>query len=481
MKIAEKLNLNMEIAYVPVAKLKYVKKMMSDWKFNNKNIRIYSFITMVTSFISAVYFMYEEEQLCMRISFLTSLMFLLTGILVTKSVKVLYYLPMLGLVTFSLVPAYFPMGTIRIFFMITVLLPSVVCAFYCYKALYNYKNVYLPLSKRQGFPNFVLSTADMYSDKMYEKNKDDKTVAEKRVEASYNPFSEQSDITDEEVARMNSLRYEEVKHYVKDVFRGPYYESKEVQYSVNEEKTYKYGKKIFCKDFIIPHNEIEGAKKEDNRKVMWYWNEMKKSMFQNEVIWLFLFAASIMAYAWTVGELKGLLMYVFLALHILGTSLVKKEDVRGFPLVLCIYLNATIDTFMSLIVVVLFTIIKIPGYIRWLCNMKIYRKLEKEPGFPSFVENTADVYGEQMYIVEKQEPPKKLPKMEPIIMNVGYDEEEKKDKGWNAFDYLDKDKDNSAYDDFEYYEQVYEARRKAEVRENQKPNKDMGRKTNNED
>ena len=51
----------------------------------------------------------------------------------------------------------------------------------------------------------------------------------------------------------------------------------------------------------------------------------------------------------------------------------------------------------------------------------------------------------------------------------------------NAFDYLDEDKDNSAYDDFEYYEQVYEARRKAEVRENQKPNKDMGRKTNNED
>ena len=106
MKLAEKLNLNMEIAYVPVAKLKYVKKMMSDWKFNNKNIRIYSFITMVTSFISAVYFMYEEEQLCMRISFLTSLMFLLTGILVTKSAKVLYYLPFLGLVTFSLVPAY---------------------------------------------------------------------------------------------------------------------------------------------------------------------------------------------------------------------------------------------------------------------------------------------------------------------------------------------------------------------------------------
>ena len=34
------INLNMEIAYVPVAKLKDVQKMMSDWKDNNKKIRV---------------------------------------------------------------------------------------------------------------------------------------------------------------------------------------------------------------------------------------------------------------------------------------------------------------------------------------------------------------------------------------------------------------------------------------------------------
>ena len=56
------------------------------------------------------------------------------------------------------------------------------------------------------------------------------------------------------------------------------------------------------------------------------------------------------------------------------------------------------------------------------------------------------------------------------------------DKGWNAFDYLDKDKDNSAYDDFEFYEQVYEARKNAKVsEEKQTPNKEMGRRKTDED
>ena len=482
MKLAEKLNLNMEIAYVPVAKLKYVKQMMSDWKFNNRNIRIYSFITMVTSLISAIYFMYEEESAAAWISLASALFYLLSGICITTSIKLLYYVPILALVTYSLVPAYFPVGTIRAFFIITVLLPSVVCVFYCYKALLNYKNVYIPLSKRKGFPNFVFSTADMYGDKMYEKDKDEKSVAEKRVEASFNPFSEQSEKTDEEVARMNSMRYEEVKVGAQDIFKGPYYENKEVKHSADEEKVYKYGKKIMGFDFIIPHNEIEGGKKEDYRRIMWYWNTFKESMFRNEILWIFLFGAAIMAYAWTIGDLRGLLMYVFLAFHILGTNLVKKENPKGFLLVLCIYLNATIDMFVSPVVLALYTIIKIPGYIRWLCNMPIYRKLEKKPGFPSFLESTADVYGEQMYIIEKQEPLKKLPKLEPIRMDIGYDDDKKKDRGWNAFDYLDNDKENSAYDDFIYYEQAYEARRKAKpIEENQKPNKDMGRKTNNED
>ena len=53
---------------------------------------------------------------------------------------------------------------------------------------------------------------------------------------------------------------------------------------------------------------------------------------------------------------------------------------------------------------------------------------------------------------------------------------------WNAFNYLETDTDNSAYDEFAIYEEINRKRREAELREEIiKPNKDMGRKTNNED
>ena len=42
-----------------------------------------------------------------------------------------------------------------------------------------------------------------------------------------------------------------------------------------------------------------------------------------------------------------------------------------------------------------------------IINRPIYKALSKEEGFPSFIRNTADLYGEQAYIVEKQAPIKR--------------------------------------------------------------------------
>ncbi|MBR2876780.1 MAG: hypothetical protein IKC01_06560 [Clostridia bacterium] len=487
MNLSERINLNMEIAYVPAAKISQVREMMSAWRENNRKIRIFSFVASATSVFSAANFIYEEKSDACLINFMVAILFIIAGLFVTKSSRVVYCVPFISLVVFSVLPVQYVDMTIRTFFMITVFIPGLIASWYSYRALFNYKSVYIPLSKRKGFPNFVFSTADMYADKMYIKDKDKKTVAEKRVEASFNPFNEQEDVTDEEVERMNTLRYEELKTHEQDIFKGPYYESKEVKHTAGTKK-YKYGVKLGDIVLIIPHNEIKGAKKEDNRMVMRYWNEMKENLFKNEIVWIFLFAACIMVYMWTTPSVPGLLLYVFLATYILGTNLVKLDKVIGFPIVLTIYFSALIPaSFVTPIVLFLFTVIKIPGYVRWLLNLPIYKKLSKEPGFPSFVENTADIYGEQMYIIEKQEPVKKLPKMEPIIMDIGYDDEKKQDKGWNAFDYMDEDKENSAYDDFAYYEQAYEMRRKAEAREFDengekiRPNKDMGRRKSNED
>lgn len=508
MKLNKLLKLDMETAYVPVAKLKDVQEMMSNWRENNRRIRIFSFLTCTASFFSAMNFIYDKETPAAIASFLTLFIFLLSGIFVNANKRFVYFFPVLGVMVFSLAPEHYVDLTIRTFFMITVFLPALISSIFAYKALYNYKNVFIPLSKRKGFPNFVFSTADMYADKIYEKEKDTKTVAEKRVEASFNPFNEQQNVTDEEIARMNSLRYEELKTHNQDIFMGAYYESKEVKHTADEEKTYKYGKSIFGFNFIIPHNEIKGAKKADNREVMWHWNEMKSKMFVGEENWLTYFVIVIMIYMWTTPSVSGFLMFVFLALHILGTNYIKQDKLIGFPLVLCIYLYLTIPSLANYVVIGLFTVFRMPRIIRWLCNLPIYNKLSKEPGFPSFIETTADLYGDQLYIREEPKPVVKRTKIEPIVMDIGYDEEEDKksfrelrrlsefnyqeqnkdngslreDSSWNAFNYLETDEQNSAYDEFAIYEEVNRKRREAELKEEfVKPNKEMGRKKKDED
>ena len=54
------LKLNMEICYVPVAKLKDVKEMMSNWNNNNKLIKYWSFVSIAIAFINLFYLGYSE-------------------------------------------------------------------------------------------------------------------------------------------------------------------------------------------------------------------------------------------------------------------------------------------------------------------------------------------------------------------------------------------------------------------------------------
>ena len=96
----------------------------------------------------------------------------------------------------------------------------------------------------------------MYAEKIYLKDKNEKTVAEKRVEAAYNPFNEQSDILDEEVERMNSLRYDEIKHLEQDVAGKEYYKDKEKKNRAEEMFEFSKGLKIGNVNIIIPHDKI---------------------------------------------------------------------------------------------------------------------------------------------------------------------------------------------------------------------------------
>ncbi len=509
MKLSEKLNLNMEICYVPVAKLKDVQEMMANWKDNNKKIKIFSMLTAIAATISALYFVYEEETTMCLISFLTVFLSAVAGLFSSKSNRVVYWLPLVSLVVFSLVPAYFPTGIIRNFFMITVYIPAIMTNWFAYKALYNYKNVYIPLTKRKGFPNFVFSTADMYASKMYLKNKDDKTVAEKRVEASFNPFNEQHNVTDEETARMNSLRYEEFKALKEDLEKSEYIKDKEVKYTVDSNHQYKYGKSIFGYELVIEHDDIETCPKEDCRRFMRLWNEIKVDMFKSEIFMMTLLLLNLVFPIWSGSGVKCLLYFIPLITYIFGTNFIKLDQWWGVPVMLIslVAIGGTayyMGGLLYLFTVVFFAITVLPRLVKWCCNYPVYKKLSKREGFPSFFETKVELYGDGYHIVEEIKPFKKRTNQEKLIINIGYEDEDEEvnkrladfnykaqNKGhsyqventaWNAFNYLEKDTENSAYDEFAIYEEINRKRREAELKEEIiKPNKDMGRKTNNED
>ena len=217
--------INMEICYVPVAKLKDVQEMMANWRKNNKTIRVSAIAAIFMSFVNLCYLILAETSLNSEIPViicaLSMLLLVLEAVIVTKSIKWVYYLSYLSTMLFSFSASCIGFGAFTLPAAIVMSTPHIVNFYYSHKAIYNYENVYLKLKERKGFPNFVFSTADMYSDKLYLKE-EDKTVAEKRVEASFYPFNEDREILDEEVRRVNTLRYEELKHHEKNV-AGAYY------------------------------------------------------------------------------------------------------------------------------------------------------------------------------------------------------------------------------------------------------------------
>jgi hypothetical protein len=238
-------------------------------------------------------------------------------------------------------------------------------------------------------------------------------------------------------------------------------------------------------------------------------------MFRNEEFMIMMLMLLILTA--NVGGMGfgAAIYFVSLTVYVFGTNFIKLNQIIGVPLIIgsvfsyCSSIGTNVvSAGFVFVVLIYFCITMLPGLIKFAVNFSAFKQLSKQKGFPSFIEDSADLYADQIYILEKPKPIVKMEKPEPIIMDIGYDEEEKnkrfkefrrvnefnyqeqnksnrslrEDKGWNAFDYLDKDTNNSAYDDFEFYEQVYEARKKAKPREEKQiPDKDMGRRKKDED
>jgi len=514
MDLKNALKLNMEICYVPVAKLKDVQEMMANWNDNNKFIRYCSIASIAISFINLHYLNVSDSDFAMLMCIFSDIIMAALAILVNKSNKLIYYFAFIGTMLFSFSSSFIRLEALTLPIAIALSLPFLITCFFSYKAILNYEDVYLKLKARKGFPHFVFSTADMYADKIYLRDKKEVTVAEKRVEASYNSFNEKSEIIDEETKRMNTLRYEELKRHQTDVSSDEYFEAKEVKHYYDGNKKYKYRLSFLGIDLLIPHDDIETSSKEEKRRIMSLWNDMKDNLFKNEA--LFLMFLLLLVLAVEIGGLGFAAAIYFLAIvvYVFGTNFIKLDNRLGFFLttgsVYSFLFALSVPSVRNMVTVgIMFVVISyynifiLPKLIKWLINMPLYKKMSKEPGFPSFFDDKKELYGDDYYIVEETKPIIKRTNQEKIVINIGYDDEDEevnkrladfnyKEKNetvqkldntaWNAFNYLENDTDNSAYDEFAIYEEVNRKRREAELKEEfVKPNKEMGRKKKDED
>jgi hypothetical protein len=230
------------------------------------------------------------------------------------------------------------------------------------------------------------------------------------------------------------------------------------------------------------------------------WNALESNLFSNEIFMLSLFVSGIVPKIW-LGDTISLFHFIAIATYVYGTNLMKLRKSFGFFVVTIsalTFLIPTNDLFITHILciaaVAYFLIMVFPKLLMWRLNFPVLKALSKEKGFPSFAEKK-----DTGCIVEESAPLEKKEKKKPIIMDVGYDEPQmykkaqqtqgadsgykpKKDEAWNAFNYLDNDTQNTAYDDFSYMEQMQEHKLKQKpLDEKLKPNKNMGRNFNNED
>ena len=256
MGLKSTLKLNMEICYVPVAKLKDVQEMMENWNYNNKLIKCCSIASIAVSVMNMVYLNFTDSDFAILMCIIADLIMAILAFTVNKSNKIIYYLSFIGTMLFSFSASFIDLEILTLPIAIALSLPFLFSCFFSYKAIYNYEEVFLRLKERKGFPHFVFSTADMYADKMYLRDKQEPTIAEKRVKASFNSFNEEQEITDEETKRMNTLRYEELKQHKQNVSSSEYFDAKEVKHSVDPNKKYKYRLSLFGTDFIITKKPI---------------------------------------------------------------------------------------------------------------------------------------------------------------------------------------------------------------------------------
>ena len=436
------MKLSMETMYVPVANIKQKRDMIADWRFTSDKASKFSLLAAFVSVLAGISMKYFKDDFFFI--FLGSCaLFLLGAVFCRKWYFSAYMSTIIGLLvtcswaSFGLSKDNIP----EIICFAVVCIVQFVPVIYSCRCIYNYTPVFKELKKCKGFPNFIANTADIYGDKIYIKNK----PVSGNTQASHNPFYTQDDIRSEEFRREQDLKVANKRKTIEQNYVKAY--DKE-RVSPDKDIEYKYGFSILGKEIKFFHNDIPSSSFDEKKRLMYQWNYYIKEAERDFFIPLFLMMVSIMGAG--LGSFVGFLLYGIIPLYIMMFNYLKTSKAfapYGIFVVVAFYLVNVMNNFITAGLAIGFLILSRRVWvacIMCIINRPIYKALSKEEGFPSFIRNTADLYGDQAYIVEKQEPIKRraLRDDEKIVMNIGFDEKPKKeDKGWNAFDYMDEEKD----------------------------------------
>jgi hypothetical protein len=432
----------METMYVPVANINQKRDMIADWRTTSEKASKFSLVAALVSVFATIsmWFFHNEFYFI----FLGSGALFLLGALFCKKWHFSAYMAIIIGLLVSCSWVSFGLNKekiLEIFCFVVVFIMQSIPVFYSYRCIHNYSSVFKELKKCKGFPNFIANTADIYGDKMHIKESSDSD----KVQVSYNPFNTQNDIRSEKFRREQDLK---VSGKSKSVEQDSVKPNSQERIKIEQNIEYKYGFTIFGKEIKFLHNDIPSSSFDEKKRLMYQWNHYIKKAEKDFFIPLFLMMVSIMAAGF--GSLRGFLLYAFVPLYIMFFNYLKMSKAfapYGIFVVVLAYLSCVINNFISVGLAIGFLVLSCRVWlacIMCIINRPIYKALSKEEGFPSFIRNTADLYGEQVYIVEKQEPLKRkiLSDNEKIVMNIGFDEEPKKeDKAWNAFDYMDEEKE----------------------------------------
>lgn len=419
---------NMETAYVPYTSIFEKKDMMHDWRNTSNYAAFLGYIVAVLSFIAG--FSCSDFGDFFEFSMYGATVGLVVGGAFCRKWKIFaYYLNVISVVYCDTIAAFYikEMTTTPIAAIIGINLFSIPMIYFCLRCIYNYTPVFKELKKSKGFPAFVVNSADLYADKIYLKDK---------------KSEEKINISEKKSAPL-----------IMNI------DVKPTQEEIKERKTkkYKHRLSILGINIIFPHDDPKDMSFDDKKGYMYDWNsnvEFARSGFFIHV--LFMMAGVLFCVIGSGAVSPIIIGYSAIAFYIFGLNYMKIGKLKGafitigglvmyFLIIFTITNSATFIPIYFIFVVSITNIKILLPTIRYIINYPTYKELSTHEGFPSFVRNNADLYGDKIYIVEKREAIKRrvLNDNEKFEMNFGYEEKPKKqeDKAWNAFNYMDEEKE----------------------------------------